>query len=625
MEDRLYFSVQGRSCYVFLQNDTVDDFVRNPDGSIRMDIAMEYDGSGYHRVGFDNRTANTFSGFVVCLEKKAEEAEKLLKGSAADLRVEDSNTDGLMLINTRTGKAMSCRALLKDYLSTFNFLSERPDKLTIYLSLPPEYDEMQKSQFIKILKTVTTARIVYTNPFYGLFIEACNPQAEFTRESVADTSVVILSLGYYYSVVSVVNYHNQLSVRSSIVSTSLSIKNLIRMVSESIINEQLSDLARDWTEAERAETILELMKLVLCSPTDIGDGDRVDIDFGNMPRGQRRSLVITINHFNQCVQFINELNNVIDALLRKAGLTLNDILRFGIYSELNVHSMVSNTIARKVGQDKLSILGNSGEDYLIVGLLWLQSLFDDSLVDGDSLIRNDLPPTRIGSPPPVYTDSLPPLPLPPTAVESSSPPLVSFPAKAGSSHSIPAQGSAAHTPSGTIGSPIPGVVKDSIDADDDPDWEDPDTNIIVTDIDTDEDDVHIETSSVNDPFLKSHSSSDLQLTQTTGSLRDGLVPAVQPTEPPTGTDYPDPSPQLGHSSSFSELSAVAPPVVNPTPGIKIPAPLNFQSVANPPSTDISSTIDIEKIPEAPQLFPSSPSAIHRLSITTDTYAVPLDS
>ena len=375
MEDRLFFSVQSRGCYAFLQNDTVDDFVRNPDGSIRMDIAMQYEGDRYSRVGFDVRAPNTFSGFVACLEKRAQEAEELLKGSEVDLRVEDNNADGLMLIDTRTGKAMSCRALLKDYLSTFNFLYERTENLTIYLSLPPEYDDMQKSQFIKILKTVTTARIVYTNPFYGLFIEACNPQEEFTREALGDTSVVILSLGYYFSVISVVNYRDQLSVRNSIVSTTLSIKNLIHTVSESLVNEQLGDLARTWTEAEKAETILELMKLVLCSPTDIGQGDRVDIDFGNMPRGERRRLAITIEHFNQCAEFINELNTMIDAVLRNAGLNLNNILRFGVYSELNVHSMVSDTIARKVGQDKLSILANSGEDYLIVGLLWLQTLF----------------------------------------------------------------------------------------------------------------------------------------------------------------------------------------------------------------------------------------------------------
>ena len=458
MEDRLFFSVQSRGCYAFLQNDTVDDFVRNPDGSIRMDIAMQYEGDRYSRVGFDVRAPNTFSGFVACLEKRAQEAEELLKGSEVDLRVEDNNADGLMLIDTRTGKAMSCRALLKDYLSTFNFLYERTENLTIYLSLPPEYDDMQKSQFIKILKTVTTARIVYTNPFYGLFIEACNPQEEFTREALGDTSVVILSLGYYFSVISVVNYRDQLSVRNSIVSTTLSIKNLIHTVSESLVNEQLGDLARTWTEAEKAETILELMKLVLCSPTDIGQGDRVDIDFGNMPRGERRRLAITIEHFNQCAEFINELNTMIDAVLRNAGLNLNNILRFGVYSELNVHSMVSDTIARKVGQDKLSILANSGEDYLIVGLLWLQTLFEDSLVDGDSLIRNDIPPPRIDSPPariepspparidspPVRIDSpaprvdSPPVridspaprvePSPPARIEPSSPPRIDSPA-----------------------------------------------------------------------------------------------------------------------------------------------------------------------------------------------------
>ena len=458
MEDRLFFSVQSRGCYAFLQNDTVDDFVRNPDGSIRMDIAMQYEGDRYSRVGFDVRAPNTFSGFVACLEKRAQEAEELLKGSEVDLRVEDNNADGLMLIDTRTGKAMSCRALLKDYLSTFNFLYERTENLTIYLSLPPEYDDMQKSQFIKILKTVTTARIVYTNPFYGLFIEACNPQEEFTREALGDTSVVILSLGYYFSVISVVNYRDQLSVRNSIVSTTLSIKNLIHTVSESLVNEQLGDLARTWTEAEKAETILELMKLVLCSPTDIGQGDRVDIDFGNMPRGERRRLAITIEHFNQCAEFINELNTMIDAVLRNAGLNLNNILRFGVYSELNVHSMVSDTIARKVGQDKLSILANSGEDYLIVGLLWLQTLFEDSLVDGDSLIRNDIPPPRIDSPPariepspparidspPVRIDSpaprvdAPPVridspaprvePSPPARIEPSSPPRIDSPA-----------------------------------------------------------------------------------------------------------------------------------------------------------------------------------------------------
>ena len=460
MEDRLFFSVQSRGCYAFLQNDTVDDFVRNPDGSIRMDIAMQYEGDRYSRVGFDVRAPNTFSGFVACLEKRAQEAEELLKGSEVDLRVEDNNADGLMLIDTRTGKAMSCRALLKDYLSTFNFLYERTENLTIYLSLPPEYDDMQKSQFIKILKTVTTARIVYTNPFYGLFIEACNPQEEFTREALGDTSVVILSLGYYFSVISVVNYRGQLSVRNSIVSTTLSIKNLLHTVSESLVNEQLGDLARTWTEAEKAETILELMKLVLCSPTDIGQGDRVDIDFGNMPRGERRRLAITIEHFNQCAEFINELNTMIDAVLRNAGLNLNNILRFGVYSELNVHSKVSDTIARKVGQDKLSILANSGEDYLIVGLLWLQTLFEDSLVDGDSLIRNDIPPPRIDSPalriepsppalsiepsPPVRIDSPAPRigspaprigspaprvePSPPARIEPSSPPRIDSPA-----------------------------------------------------------------------------------------------------------------------------------------------------------------------------------------------------
>ena len=460
MEDRLFFSVQSRGCYAFLQNDTVDDFVRNPDGSIRMDIAMQYEGDRYSRVGFDVRAPNTFSGFVACLEKRAQEAEELLKGSEVDLRVEDNNADGLMLIDTRTGKAMSCRALLKDYLSTFNFLYERTENLTIYLSLPPEYDDMQKSQFIKILKTVTTARIVYTNPFYGLFIEACNPQEEFTREALGDTSVVILSLGYYFSVISVVNYRGQLSVRNSIVSTTLSIKNLLHTVSESLVNEQLGDLARTWTEAEKAETILELMKLVLCSPTDIGQGDRVDIDFGNMPRGERRRLAITIEHFNQCAEFINELNTMIDAVLRNAGLNLNNILRFGVYSELNVHSKVSDTIARKVGQDKLSILANSGEDYLIVGLLWLQTLFEDSLVDGDSLIRNDIPPPRIDSPalriepsppalsiepsPPVRIDSPAPRidspapridspaprvePSPPSRIEPSSPPRIDSPA-----------------------------------------------------------------------------------------------------------------------------------------------------------------------------------------------------
>ena len=430
MEDRLFFSVQSRGCYAFLQNDTVDDFVRNPDGSIRMDIAMQYEGDRYSRVGFDVRAPNTFSGFVACLEKRAQEAEELLKGSEVDLRVEDNNADGLMLIDTRTGKAMSCRALLKDYLSTFNFLYERTENLTIYLSLPPEYDDMQKSQFIKILKTVTTARIVYTNPFYGLFIEACNPQEEFTREALGDTSVVILSLGYYFSVISVVNYRDQLSVRNSIVSTTLSIKNLIHTVSESLVNEQLGDLARTWTEAEKAETILELMKLVLCSPTDIGQGDRVDIDFGNMPRGERRRLAITIEHFNQCAEFINELNTMIDAVLRNAGLNLNNILRFGVYSELNVHSMVSDTIARKVGQDKLSILANSGEDYLIVGLLWLQTLFEDSLVDGDSLIRNDIPPPRIDSPPARIDSPAPRVePSPPARIDSPAPRVDSPPVR----------------------------------------------------------------------------------------------------------------------------------------------------------------------------------------------------
>ena len=661
MEDRLFFSVQSRGCYAFLQNDTVDDFVRNPDGSIRMDIAMQYEGDRYSRVGFDVRAPNTFSGFVACLEKRAQEAEELLKGSEVDLRVEDNNADGLMLIDTRTGKAMSCRALLKDYLSTFNFLYERTENLTIYLSLPPEYDDMQKSQFIKILKTVTTARIVYTNPFYGLFIEACNPQEEFTREALGDTSVVILSLGYYFSVISVVNYRDQLSVRNSIVSTTLSIKNLIHTVSESLVNEQLGDLARTWTEAEKAETILELMKLVLCSPTDIGQGDRVDIDFGNMPRGERRRLAITIEHFNQCAEFINELNTMIDAVLRNAGLNLNNILRFGVYSELNVHSMVSDTIARKVGQDKLSILANSGEDYLIVGLLWLQTLFEDSLVDGDSLIRNDIPPPRIDSPPariepspPARIDSPPvridspaprvdspapridsppvridspapriepsPHPLPPTGTGSPSPLVVSFPAKPELSRSGPVVGAMVSTSSWRVESPRQDSMKESIAADDSDVTSDPDVNIVVTDTNSDSPEIRIEPDSDLDGF-KNLTSSSVSNLITSGPLPpEGIVPAVNNPDN-SGKDYPDPSPPLHQSPSSSEISAVTPPVVYPTPIIKIPTPINIGPVNPVVSTSVSEDpIDFSKIPSFQPA--SSSSAIPE---PPNPYAAFLDS
>ena len=641
MEDRLFFSVQSRGCYAFLQNDTVDDFVRNPDGSIRMDIAMQYEGDRYSRVGFDVRAPNTFSGFVACLEKRAQEAEELLKGSEVDLRVEDNNADGLMLIDTRTGKAMSCRALLKDYLSTFNFLYERTENLTIYLSLPPEYDDMQKSQFIKILKTVTTARIVYTNPFYGLFIEACNPQEEFTREALGDTSVVILSLGYYFSVISVVNYRDQLSVRNSIVSTTLSIKNLIHTVSESLVNEQLGDLARTWTEAEKAETILELMKLVLCSPTDIGQGDRVDIDFGNMPRGERRRLAITIEHFNQCAEFINELNTMIDAVLRNAGLNLNNILRFGVYSELNVHSMVSDTIARKVGQDKLSILANSGEDYLIVGLLWLQTLFEDSLVDGDSLIRNDIPPPRIDSPParidspaprvdspPVRIDS--PAPRidsppaqPPTGTGSPSPLVVSFPAKPELSRSGELVGAMVSTISGRVESPRQDGFKQSIAPDDDDSESDVNINITVSDTDSDSADIVIEPDTDNDRFMNFTSSSVSNLI-TTGPLPpEGSVPAVNNPEN-SGKDYPDPSPPLHLSTSVSESSILTPPNINPTPIIKIPTPIGIGSVNPEPTTTVlEDTPDFSKIPSFQPA--SSSSAIPELPLPPDPYAAFLDS
>ena len=656
MEDRLFFSVQSRGCYAFLQNDTVDDFVRNPDGSIRMDIAMQYEGDRYSRVGFDVRAPNTFSGFVACLEKRAQEAEELLKGSEVDLRVEDNNADGLMLIDTRTGKAMSCRALLKDYLSTFNFLYERTENLTIYLSLPPEYDDMQKSQFIKILKTVTTARIVYTNPFYGLFIEACNPQEEFTREALGDTSVVILSLGYYFSVISVVNYRDQLSVRNSIVSTTLSIKNLIHTVSESLVNEQLGDLARTWTEAEKAETILELMKLVLCSPTDIGQGDRVDIDFGNMPRGERRRLAITIEHFNQCAEFINELNTMIDAVLRNAGLNLNNILRFGVYSELNVHSMVSDTIARKVGQDKLSILANSGEDYLIVGLLWLQTLFEDSLVDGDSLIRNDIPPPRIDSPParidspaprvdspPVRIDSpapridSPPVridspapriepsppPQPPTGTGSPSPLVVSFPAKPELSRSGELVGAMVSTISGRVESPRQDGFKQSIAPDDDDSESDVNINITVSDTDSDSADIVIEPDTDNDRFMNFTSSSVSNLI-TTGPLPpEGSVPAVNNPEN-SGKDYPDPSPPLHLSTSVSESSILTPPNINPTPIIKIPTPIGIGSVNPEPTTTVlEDTPDFSKIPSFQPA--SSSSAIPELPLPPDPYAAFLDS
>ena len=664
MEDRLFFSVQSRGCYAFLQNDTVDDFVRNPDGSIRMDIAMQYEGDRYSRVGFDVRAPNTFSGFVACLEKRAQEAEELLKGSEVDLRVEDNNADGLMLIDTRTGKAMSCRALLKDYLSTFNFLYERTENLTIYLSLPPEYDDMQKSQFIKILKTVTTARIVYTNPFYGLFIEACNPQEEFTREALGDTSVVILSLGYYFSVISVVNYRDQLSVRNSIVSTTLSIKNLIHTVSESLVNEQLGDLARTWTEAEKAETILELMKLVLCSPTDIGQGDRVDIDFGNMPRGERRRLAITIEHFNQCAEFINELNTMIDAVLRNAGLNLNNILRFGVYSELNVHSMVSDTIARKVGQDKLSILANSGEDYLIVGLLWLQTLFEDSLVDGDSLIRNDIPPPRIDSPPariepspPARIDSPPvridspaprvdspapridsppvridspapriepsPHPLPPTGTGSPSPLVVSFPAKPELSRSLKLVGAAVSTFSGRVESPRQDGFKQSIAPDDDNSESDVNINITVSDTDSDSADIVIEPDTDNDRFMNLTSSSVSNLI-TTGPLSpEGSVLTVNNPKN-SGRDYPDPSPPLHLSTSVSESSILTPPNINPTPIIKIPTPIGIGSVNPEPTTTVlEDTPDFSKIPSFQPA--SSSSAIPELPLPPDPYAAFLDS
>ena len=664
MEDRLFFSVQSRGCYAFLQNDTVDDFVRNPDGSIRMDIAMQYEGDRYSRVGFDVRAPNTFSGFVACLEKRAQEAEELLKGSEVDLRVEDNNADGLMLIDTRTGKAMSCRALLKDYLSTFNFLYERTENLTIYLSLPPEYDDMQKSQFIKILKTVTTARIVYTNPFYGLFIEACNPQEEFTREALGDTSVVILSLGYYFSVISVVNYRDQLSVRNSIVSTTLSIKNLIHTVSESLVNEQLGDLARTWTEAEKAETILELMKLVLCSPTDIGQGDRVDIDFGNMPRGERRRLAITIEHFNQCAEFINELNTMIDAVLRNAGLNLNNILRFGVYSELNVHSMVSDTIARKVGQDKLSILANSGEDYLIVGLLWLQTLFEDSLVDGDSLIRNDIPPPRIDSPPariepspPARIDSPPvridspaprvdspapridsppvridspapriepsPHPLPPTGTGSPSPLVVSFPAKPELSRSLKLVGAAVSTFSGRVESPRQDGFKQSIAPDDDNSESDVNINITVSDTDSDSADIVIEPDTDNDRFMNLTSSSVSNLI-TTGPLSpEGSVLTVNNPKN-SGRDYPDPSPPLHLSTSVSESSILTPPNINPTPIIKIPTPIGIGSVNPEPTTTVlEDTPDFSKIPSFQPA--SSSSAIPELPLPPDPYAAFLDA
>ena len=660
MDDRLFFSVQSRGCYAFLQNDTTDDFVRNPDGSIRMDIAMQYEGDRYSRVGFDVHAPNTFSGFVACLEKRAQEAEELLRGSTVDLRAEDSNADGLMLIDTRTGKAMSCRALLKDYLSTFNFLNERPENLTIYLSLPPEYDDMQKSQFIQILKTVTTARIVYTNPFYGLFIEACNPQAEFTREALGDTSVVILSLGYYFSVISVVNYRGQLSVRNSIVSTTLSIKNLIHTVSESLVNEQLGDLARTWTEAEKAETMLELMKLVLCAPADIGQGDRVDIDFGNIPRGERRTLAITIEHFNQCAEFINELNNMIDAVLRGAGLTLNNILRFGVYSELNVHSMVSDVIARKVGQDKLSILANSGEDYLIVGLLWLQTLFEDSLVDGDSLIRNDIPPARIEPSPPARFEPLPPArvepspppriepspppridsppvridspapriepspaPLPPTGTGSPSPLVVSFPAKAVPLRSRESLGAAVYSPSRKVESPRRDMIKESIAPDDGDVASDMDVNIVVTDTDSDSADIVIDTSFDNDRFMNSTSSPDLNLITTRPLPPEGIVPADIHTDKP-GKDYPDPSPPLRRSTSFSESSMFTPPNINPTPGIKIPTPIDMELVNTGLSTTVSEEpIDLSKIPSFQPVVGSS--VIQEPPLPPDPFAAFLNS
>ena len=391
MDYYILLSFQSSCCFAYLKNDTYDNFVENRDGSIRMDIGLEYDNNGCHRVQYDDFTPNTFHGFVACLEKRARDAQELLKTSAINLQVEEDNTNGLMMMNTETAKSVSCRDLLRDYLSTFDFLKENRYNFTIYLSLPPEYDEMQKSQFIKILKTVTTAGIVYANPFYALFIETCNPQKGFARNTLGDISSLILDLGYYESVLSVVNYRNELSIKSSVVSSTLSIKNLCRMVSESLINEQFGEMAPRWTEAERAMMVFKLMKPVLRSPADITEGDTIDINFGDLPGGERKDIFLTIDHFNQCAAFINELNALIDTALNKAGMTVHSIAHFGVYSELSVHSVVANTIAGKVGEEKLFILENPREDYLIVGMLWLKALFQDSFVSGDSLLRDSAP------------------------------------------------------------------------------------------------------------------------------------------------------------------------------------------------------------------------------------------
>ena len=396
IENRVYISFQSRCCFVYLQNDAYDDFVRNPDNSIRMDIAMVYDENGCHRTTYEDNSPDSFNGFVSCLEKDAREAKDILKDSTISLTAEDSDDAGLMLIDSETHRSVSCRQLLKDYLSTFNFLRDNPEHLTIFLSLPPEYDDIQKYQFIKTLKQVTTAKVIYCNPLYALFIETCGPQDGFSRDNIKGSSMMIFNLGYYFSMISIVNYDTKLTVKSSIVSATLSIKNLCRMVSESLIRDQLSGLAHDWTEKERNATLFELMKLVMRSPHDIKEIDCVNIDFGNLPGGNRRRIALTIDHFNQCDTFINELNRVIDDVLERAGMSLASIRRFGIYSELNVHSMIMDRIANKVGEEKFICLANSGEDYLVVGLLWLESYFNDCLIDGDSLIR-ETPPIRMSN------------------------------------------------------------------------------------------------------------------------------------------------------------------------------------------------------------------------------------
>ena len=530
IEDRVYVSFQSRCCFVYLQNDTYDDFVRNPDNSIRMDIAMAYDENGCHRTTYEDNSPDSFNGFVSCLEKDAREAKDILKDSTISLTAEDNDDAGLMLIDSETHRSVSCRQLLKDYLSTFNFLRDNPEHLTIFLSLPPEYNDIQKYQFIKTLKQVTTAKVIYCNPLYALFIETCGPQDGFSRDNINGSSMMIFNLGYYFSMISIVNLDTKLTVKSSIVSTTLSMKNLCRMVSESLIKDQLSDLAHDWTEKERNATLFELMKLVMRSPHDIKEEDRVNIDFGNLPGGNRRRIALTIDHFNQCDTFINELNRVIDDVLERAGMSLASIRRFGIYSELNVHSMIMDRIANKVGEEKFICLANSGEDYLVVGLLWLESYFNDCLIDGDSLIR-ETPPIRMSN-----LNSVGPSPHPPFDGGSQS--------------------------------------RSNVDSITD---EESDSSVnIVLDIDRDSD-------IANSIVINSPEGSDLVIS--TGAVSPPKNRFEMPSEAlkdfPTPVSTPSPTVE-------SSLSVVHPVAINPNSGLKIPFAQPFSSTIEATQTGNSS-------------------------------------